>query len=196
MLPHVALYHLNLAGVLNYARMFYLPDFNVYLVGLHLRSMYEKRPTGSDVKSDVWSMKNHGTRMEEAFTCAALIKEKLNEVIDNLKEEVSIGAYKKTIPACVIIGDFNMNPSEMAISHRSGFNALPIQLDRPSKRYYNPYAALWGDLAPDQIPGTYRHQGAWHLLDYALFSPEATLRLDMDFLRTEAVRLHDALLVS
>ena len=163
-------------------KMLYLPQLCVFIAALHLKSRFN--PEENENNTEVFEQ----NRFVEATDIASIIREAVPMAAE------AYNLTKKDM-ACVIVGDFNMNPWEPAIINPEGFDAQLIKPQTRSSRYYNPFAALWGDVLPGQIPGTYRHgpESRWHLFDYALFSRASVRMLDMEFLRVEYTRLVRAL---
>lgn len=93
--------------------------------------------------------------------------------------KVDIEKYDKAI----VIGDFNCNPFENAISAFSGMNALPTKEKEKRMMHgfersilYNPMWNFFGDF--EKIPGTYYYDNSddinyyWNIFDQVLISHE------------------------
>ena len=147
-------------------RTVFLPQQKLLVAGVHLLSQKEA---------------NEARRTIEAGKVYEAIRDKRNQ----LGAANNKGNSKKPPPPvpCVIVGDFNLHPYELAI--REGFKAHPARpSDTRSKEYqhyYNPYASLWGDVEVGQLKGSYYFDGFWWMYDYALFSPDLISRLDKAF---------------
>ena len=91
----------------------------------------------------------------------------------------------------VLIGDFNMQPHEPGMTHEYCFNARTYppwtSAEEPKStetHWYNPFPGIWNDhsniISNANNKGSHYYNkslptdGPWHLLDYALFSPEVT----------------------
>lgn len=88
----------------------------------------------------------------------------------------------------ILIGDFNMNPFDSAMTNGTGLNAMMTQdcvkrgrrkvQDHEYPFFYNPMWNCFGDRTPGP-PGTYYHTGSmhgtygWNLPDQVLIRPDA-----------------------
>lgn len=160
---------------------------------IHLLTTYNKKELHLKTDDERYSI--HEIRIQNTnpvLLCSLHLQSKLynNDVtmIENasdIKSDIEkieqICGHKNTI----VVGDFNMNPFDLSMISRIGFNAIsfyqsPKKLFRTSKSkkydfFYNPSWNLLGDY--NQIPGTYYHKSPtsislyWNTLDQVLFRP-------------------------
>lgn len=97
----------------------------------------------------------------------------------------------------VVVGDFNLNPFDLALKSANGFNAVmcPVIAKKKSRKisgkdyfyYYNPTWHLLGNIN-NEVVGSYYYRGDnsttyWNQFDQVLIRPDLISKFDMDELK-------------
>lgn len=107
------------------------------------------------------------------------------EVIREIINEINIFEDKKGANNTIVVGDFNVNPYDIACLAVNNFHSIPVDFEskrtfrifsgKKYKMFYNPMWNLFGDM--ESPPGTYYYESGsgicpyWNIYDQVLIRP-------------------------